>query len=144
RTDRSEGLAALALVPLAAAALDLEDALGHIVAKEIAGNGVLRLVACEITCALADDDAELDLPVELTRLARDDGVVVWTADAGWRFVENDRLFRNSHASLCRVVRVIKSDGNEVADVADAGTKPWLARDGLHPLEVGLFDFGEAA
>src|SRR5215468_808171 len=103
RTDRSEGLAALALVPLAAAALDLEDALGHIVAKEIAGNGVLRLVACEITCALADDDAELDLPVELARLARDDGVIVRTADAGWRLVENDRLFRNGHAGFRRVV-----------------------------------------
>ena len=65
RTDRSEGLAALALVPLAAAAFDLEDALRHIVAEEISCNGVLRLIACKITGALADDDAKLDLPVKL-------------------------------------------------------------------------------
>ena len=68
RADRAEGLAALALVPLAAAALDLEDALGHVVAEEIAGDRVLRLVLGEIARALADDDAELDLVVELGRL----------------------------------------------------------------------------
>src|SRR5215831_19398496 len=96
RTDRPKGFAALALVPLAAAAFDLENALGHIVAKEIAGNGVLRLVACEISCTFADDDSELDLPVELARLARDDGVIVRPADA-------DRLFRNGHAGFRRVV-----------------------------------------
>ena len=67
RTDRSEGLAALALVPLSAAAFDLEDALRHIVAEEIAGDGVLRFVAREITRAFSDDDAEFDLPVELAR-----------------------------------------------------------------------------
>ena len=66
--DRAEGLAALALVPLAAAALDLEYALGHVVAREVAGDGVLRFVLGEIARALADDDAELDLLVELARI----------------------------------------------------------------------------
>src|SRR5262245_31279898 len=40
RSDRSEGLAAFALVPLAAAPLDLENALGHVVAQEITGDRV--------------------------------------------------------------------------------------------------------
>ncbi len=76
RPDRPEGLAAFALVPLAAGARDLEVALGDVVRHEIAGDGVLRFRLVEIARALADDDAELDLPVELGRLARDDGVVV--------------------------------------------------------------------
>src|SRR4029077_13448098 len=55
RTDRPESLAALALVPLAAAALDLEHALGYVVAQEISGNGVLCLVLRQIACPLAND-----------------------------------------------------------------------------------------
>src|SRR6476659_3214190 len=95
--DRPEALAAFALVPLAARALDLEHALGHVVRHEIAGDGVLGLAALEVARALADDDAELDLPVELARLARDDGVVVGAADARRRLVEDDRLLRDRHA-----------------------------------------------
>ena len=62
--DRAEGLAAFALVPLAAAALDLKYALGDIVAEEVARDCVLRLVLCQIPRAFADDDAEFDLVVE--------------------------------------------------------------------------------
>src|SRR5262249_12662663 len=42
--NRSKGLAAFALVPLATASLDLKDAFGHIVAEEITRDGVFGLV----------------------------------------------------------------------------------------------------
>src|SRR6185312_6052214 len=84
-------------------ALDLEGALGHVVGGEIAGDGALGLLAREVARALADDDAELDLVVELGRLARHDGVVVRPADAGDRLVEDDRLLRDWHAGFRGVV-----------------------------------------
>ena len=98
----------------------------------------------EIARALADDDAELDLPVELGRLARNDGVVVWPADAGRRLVEDDRFFRDRHAGFLGVVAVVEPDGDEVAHMADARPEPRLAGDGLHAFEVRLLDLGEAA
>ena len=83
-SDRAEGLAAFALVPLTARTLDLEYALRHVVREEIAGDRVLRLVLGEIARALADDDAELNLVVELAGFARRDRVVVRPADAARR------------------------------------------------------------
>ncbi len=143
RPDRPEGLAAFALVPLAAGALDLEGALGDVVRHEIAGDGVLRLGAVEIARALADDDAELDLVVELGRFARRDGIVVRPADAGDRLVEDDRLLRDRHAGFRGVVGIVELDGDEIAHLADAGAEPRLAADGFEALEVGLLDLGEA-
>src|SRR4029077_7958606 len=143
-TDRPESLAALALVPLAAAALDLEHALGYIVAQEISGNGVLCLVLRQIARPLANDDAEFDLPVELARFVRGDRVVVRPANAARGLVKDDRLLRNRHARFRRVVGIVESDGNEVADTANAGAKSRLAGYRLHPLEVCLPDFRKAA
>src|SRR5215831_11691737 len=142
--NRSEGLAALALVPLAAAALNLEHTLGNVVAEKIAGDRVLRFVLREIARALADDDAEFDFPVELARLARRDRVVVRAANAARRLVENDRLFRHWHAGFSSVVRIVEPNRNKVTHVADAGAKSRLAGDRLHPLEVCLLDFRKTA
>src|SRR5262249_59318780 len=78
--ERTEGLAALALAPLPAAALDLKTALGDIVGEAIAGDGLHRLVLGEIARTAADHDAELDLVIELGRALRDHGVCVRPAD----------------------------------------------------------------
>src|SRR5262249_59341090 len=80
RRERTEGLAALALAPLPAAALDLKTALGDIVGEAIAGDGLHRLVLGEIARTAADHDAELDLVIELGRALGDHGVVVRPAD----------------------------------------------------------------
>ena len=64
--DRAEGVAALALVPLAAA-LDLEVALGDVVDDAIAGDVVHRVGFGDVAGLLADDDAEFDFPVGLDR-----------------------------------------------------------------------------
>src|SRR5262249_51141569 len=55
RAEWAEGFAALPLDPLPAA-LELEDALGHVVGQAIAGDHVQRLVLRQVACALADDD----------------------------------------------------------------------------------------
>src|ERR1700693_789769 len=65
RADGPEGLAALALVPLAAGALDLEVALGYVVRHEVAGDRRLGVFLGEVARALADDDADLDSPIGL-------------------------------------------------------------------------------
>jgi len=54
----------------------VEGALRHVVADEIAGDRLARVLLRQVARALADDDAELDLVVELGRGARRDGVVV--------------------------------------------------------------------
>ena len=101
--ERAERLAALALVPLAARALDLEGAFGNVVGEAIAGDGVHRLVLGEIARAAADDDAKLDFVIELGRLLRHHRVVVRAADGGRRLVEDDRLLRHRHAGFGGVV-----------------------------------------
>ncbi len=124
---RAKGLAALALGPLPGA-LDLKHALGHIIGKTEARNHVERLVLADITRMLADDDAEFDFPVELGRALRDHGVVVRPADAGRRLVEDDRLFRDLHAGFGGVIGIVQPDGDEIADMADAGANARVAAD----------------
>src|SRR6516225_3795095 len=69
--ERAEHLAALALAPLPAAALDLKTTLGDIVGEAISGDGLHRLVLGEIASAAADHDTELDLVIEVGRALRD-------------------------------------------------------------------------
>src|SRR6266851_856078 len=144
RSDRAERFAALAFIPLAAAALDLKHALGDVIRQKITGDGVLRFILGEIARALADNDTELHFPVQFSGLARDKGVVVRPTDAGRRLVEDDRLFRNRHAGFRGVVGIVQTDGDEVTHVADTGAEPRLAGNGLHPFEVRLLDLGKAA
>ncbi len=58
----------LALGPLAAA-LDLEEALGDVVADAVAGDMLQRIGFGHIFGLGADDDGEFDFPVELGRAA---------------------------------------------------------------------------
>src|SRR4029079_5651182 len=102
RAERTERLAALALRPLSRA-FELKNAFGDIVRKTVTGDKVKRLVLRDVARALADHDAELDLPVELARSLRDDGIVIGAADAGRRFVEDDRLDRDRHSGVRGVI-----------------------------------------
>src|SRR5262249_62104943 len=70
RAEWAEGFAALALDPLAAA-LELEDALGHVVGQAIAGDHVQRLVLRQVAGVLADDGGGLDPPLGLARILGD-------------------------------------------------------------------------
>src|SRR5262249_42434091 len=132
--QRAEGLAAFAFGPLAGT-LDLKHPLGDVVGEAIAGDDIERSFFAQIARAAADDDAELDLPVELRGILWDDGVVVRPADAGRRLIEDDRLFRDRHAGFGGVVGIVQPDGDEIADLADASAEPLLAA-----YERQLFDF----
>src|SRR5262245_41393456 len=68
--DRPERVAALALDPLTAA-LELEMALREIVDDAVAGDVLQRALGLDVLGARADDDAELDLPVDLLGAPRD-------------------------------------------------------------------------
>src|SRR5580704_1716593 len=143
RAERAERLAALALGPLPGT-LDLEHALGDVVGEAIAGDDVERLVLAQIAGARADDDAELDFPIEFCGIPRDDGVVVRAAQAGRRLVEDDRLFGDRHAGFGGVIGIIQSDGDEVAGLGDARPDARLAFDQRQFFRIELFQLGEAA
>src|SRR5205085_4945056 len=85
------------------------------VARDVAERGFL----VDIARRGADHDAELDLPVELGRVARLDDVVARAVDAGRRLHEDDRLRGNRQAGFLGVVGVVEADGDELAD-ADIG------------------------
>ena len=70
RPERGEAVAALALVP-GAAALELIVALRHVVADEVAGDVGERVMHRDVAGGAADDHGELDLPIGLFRAARD-------------------------------------------------------------------------
>src|SRR5579862_4165136 len=141
RAERAEGFAAFALGPLAGA-LDLEHALGDVVGQAIAGDDVERLVLAQVAGARADDNAELDFPIELGGIPRDDGVVVRAAQARRRLVEDDRLLRNRHAGFGSVVGIVQPDGDEIAHPADARPDPWLALHQRQLFRIELFQLGE--
>src|SRR5437764_1362376 len=79
RPHWAEGVAALALGPLAAA-LELVFALGDVIDDAIAGDVLGRVMYRDIERLRADDDAELDLVIGLLRALRDDHVIVRAAD----------------------------------------------------------------
>src|SRR5262245_27269300 len=142
RAERPECLAALAFDPLSGP-LDLEHALAHVVGQAVSGDHVERLVLRQVARALADNDAELHLPVELARPLRDDRVVVRPADAGGHLVEDDRLLGDRHAGLGRVVGIVEPDGDEIADPADAGAEAGIAVHQRQLRDRRLADFRQA-
>ena len=66
-----------------------------------------------------------------------------SADAGRRLVEDDRLLRDRHAGFGRVIGIVESDGDEVADTADAGAEPRIAAHERQLVDRRLADLGEA-
>src|SRR5205814_5979533 len=88
-SDRPEGVASLALVPLGG--LQLESTLGYVIHDRIAGDVIQGLVLRHVFGACPDDDRDLDLVIELGGTARLLDVVVRPVDARRRLHENYRL-----------------------------------------------------
>src|SRR5215213_8663119 len=101
-TERTEGFAAFAFRPLPGA-FDLKHTLGHVIGGAIARYRVEPLALLEIARALTDNDAEFDLVIQFAGILRRDGVVVRSADAGARLVEDHRLLRQLHAGFGGVI-----------------------------------------
>src|SRR5205807_2662852 len=64
------------------------------------------------------------------------------ADAGRYLVEDDRLFGNGRAGLGGVVGIVEADGNEIADLADAGAKARIAAYERQLLDRRFANLGE--
>ena len=65
RPEGTEGRAALALDPLAAAALELIGAFGDVVADAVPSDVVQRIALADIAGACADHDRQFDFPIGL-------------------------------------------------------------------------------
>src|SRR5689334_7505618 len=117
-TERTESVAALSLVPRAAA-LELQFPLRYVVNHAIARNVRRRVGLGDVAGKPADHDAELDLPVRLLRATRNLDVVVRTDDGAGPFPEHHGLRGYRQVRLCRMVRKIQADADELADPAHA-------------------------
>src|SRR2546423_13302054 len=128
RPERREGIAALALHPLAAA-LELEGALRVIVVQHVPGDVAQRLVALDVRRPAAPHDGQPDLPAALGRALRDHHVVIWPADRAGRLEEDDRLFGNFLTGLARVIPIIETDAYDLARPAQRGSQSRSLGDG---------------
>src|SRR5450631_979439 len=127
-TERAEGVVRLALGPLTET-LDLEVALGNVVADAVARDVIERVGLADIFGAGADDGGDLDFPVELGRAARLLHGIVGAGERGIGLEEEDRLRGNRIAGLLGVVGVVQTDGDELRDAGDGGAEPRRARYG---------------
>ncbi len=128
----------LALGPLTQA-LDLEIALGDVVADTIAGDVIERIGLGNVFGTGADDGGDFDFPVELGRTARLFYRVVGAAQRGVGLQEEDRFGGNRIPGLLGVVAIIQPNGDEFRDAGHGRTQPRLAVDGR---EFGGIEAGE--
>src|SRR6185295_8266441 len=121
---RAEAVAALALVP-GAAALDLEFALGDVVADEVAGDIVERLLLRHIARRAADGDGQFDLPVGLLRVLGNGDGVVGAGDRTDSLREDNGFLGRCRARFGGVIGIVEADGDDLADARDRRTKALL-------------------
>jgi hypothetical protein len=83
----------------------------NIVRDRVAEHAVRRLGLGDVLRLLAEDDGELDLPVELVILGdgRDRDDRAWVADRGPRLEERDGRRWDREAALAGVVAVVEAD-----------------------------------
>jgi hypothetical protein len=139
--EGAEGVAALALVP-GAAALDLVLALAHVVDDAIAGHVVERALLRDVARLGADHHAELHLPVALDRVLGQHDRIVRALDAAGGLHEDHRLGRDRQARLGRVVGIVEADGDELAHIGHRAAVARLALDQRQLVGLELAQLGE--
>ena len=128
RSDRAEGVAALALGPLTGP-LALQGPFGHIISEEVARNMIESPRLGYILRLRSNHDPELDLPVQLVGAAGSDDVVIGADDRARRFHKHNGLGGRRIARLSRVIDVIKPNTDELSYAAETGSDPiYLAND----------------
>src|SRR6185312_16907408 len=110
---------ALALVPLPARTAELEFALGDVVDQAIAGDVIQRLGLPDIRRLLADDETQLDFPIQLGGILGFDDLVVGAAKATGSLHEEDRFGGQRHVGLRRMIGEVEANADELAGAADA-------------------------
>ena len=129
RTQRVEGLRRLALHPLATV-IKLEGTLRHVIGNNEPCDvrpGIGGRV--EVAAGGSDDDAELNLVVDLGRAARDVHVVCRTDNGVGSLGKEQRLLRDRHARLRGVVGVVEAGAHEVSWASDGSSQTGFGRQG---------------
>src|SRR5690606_19619965 len=93
RTQRCKRITAFPLHPLAAV-LELKFAFTVVVVQAVAGHIIHRICFFHVTCALANHNGELQLPIGFLAVARNHKIVVGPNYGRGRLKEDDRLGRN--------------------------------------------------
>ena len=124
-SDRSEGVAALALDPLPVP-LQLEFPLGNVVDDAVTGDMFQGFGFGHIRRPCADHHAEFHFPVGLRGIAGNDDRVVRPADGAGGLEEDHRLIGHGTAALLRMFHVIPANANDFSHVADTGPDAHVA------------------
>ncbi|MNE46745.1 hypothetical protein D3C80_1411040 [compost metagenome] len=114
----AKGVAPLALVP-GAAAFDLEFTLRDVVDHAVAGNVLHRVLLADIAPTLTNDHPQLHLPVGLERVTRDLHLIVRPDHRAGPLVEHHWFRGDRRAGFRRMVSVIETNTDKLADVAHA-------------------------
>src|SRR6185437_468180 len=115
-TERRKCIGALALETLPAA-IELEIALGKINADAIAEDMIQRIALGDVDTGPPDDDTELNFPIDALRLARNNDVVIRSAQCARCLEEQGWLFRQGQARFLGVIAVVQSHADDLADTA---------------------------
>src|SRR5256712_5133070 len=122
RAHGAEGVGTLAL-RRGAAVLHLEPPLRHVVHETVRGDVAERIGLVDVARIAPDHRAELDLIVELHRVARAHDGIVGSADRARRLDEEQRLLGKLQADLERVVGVVEADADHLADPRQRASQP---------------------
>src|SRR5216683_1108697 len=132
--ERAERVMRLALGPLSLP-LDLEIALGDVVADAVAGDMVERVGLGDIFGAGADDRGDFDFPVELGRAARLLDRIVRTRQRRVGLQKENRLGRDRVSSLLGMIDIVQADRDEFGDPGHGRSQARLASDGRERVRV---------
>ncbi|MPN26029.1 hypothetical protein SDC9_173451 [bioreactor metagenome] len=121
--QRRKRVMALALGP-GAATLQLPAALGHIVGQQIAGHMGQSLLLGHAPRAAADDNAQLNLPVDLVRALRNLHRIARTADRRHGLHEQHGFGRRWQSGLGRVVSIVEARTDQLAHLCHGAAQAW--------------------
>ncbi len=114
----TECRAALAFHPVASA-LKLIRPLRDIVADTITSNVIGSFIFSYIGCGFTNHDCKFHFPICLLRSTRDKHSIIWANNAGGCLIKQNRLFRHSHSTLRRMVCVVETNSDEIANASNA-------------------------
>ena len=94
----------------------------------VSGNVFKRIFFRYVERSLANNDGELDLPINLGSIFRNHQVVIGAHQRSCGFKKNDRLGWNFCTSLLRVIAEIQADANDLARAENWRTETDIGRD----------------
>ena len=80
----------------------------------------------DIFCLCANNDAQFNFPVGVGATAWHHDIIVGADHSRVCFEEQNWVLRDICASFCRVIRIVQTDTQEFADIANARTDAGIA------------------